>query len=88
VPVTIVVYDVKAYHSVNGGARKHESVERERNADRDVTRPGLGGLKPPPNVILAPHPNEFQPMKYPGLAKSAQMYGGSGLTAGNKPTYG
>ena len=26
-------------------------------------------------------------MKYPGLAKSAQMYGGIGLTAGNKPTY-
>ena len=33
-------------------------------------------------------PNEFQPMKSPGLAKSAQMYGGIGLTAGNKPTYG
>jgi len=43
VPVTIVVYDVKAYHSMNGGARRHESVERERNADRDVARPGLGG---------------------------------------------
>ena len=39
------------------------------------------------NVILAP-PNQFQPMKYPGLAKSAQMYAGIGLTAGNKPTYG
>ena len=38
---------------------------------RDVARPGLGGLKPP-NVILAPHPNEFQPMKYPGLVKSAR----------------
>ena len=50
---------------------------------RDVARPG--GAEAPPNVILAPHPNEFQPMKYPGLAKSAQMYG---LTAGNKPTYG
>jgi len=24
-------------------------------------------------------------MKYPGLAKSAQMYGAIGLTAGNKP---
>jgi len=53
---------------------------------RDVARAGLEGLKPlPPNVIP---PNEFQPMKYPGLAKSAQMYGGIGLTAGNKPTYG
>jgi len=50
VSVTIVVYDVKAYHSVNGGARRHESVERERNADRDVARPGLGGLKPPPQT--------------------------------------
>ena len=53
---------------------------------RDVARAGLGGWSPP-DVILAP-PNEFQPMKYPGLAKSAQMYGGIGLTAGNKPTYG
>jgi len=47
-----------------------------------------GAEAPPPNVILAPHPNEFQPMKYTGLAKSAQMYGGIGLTAGSKPTYG
>jgi len=46
-----------------------------------------GWAEAPPNVILAP-PNEFQPMKYPGLAKSAQMYGGIVLTAGNKPTYG
>jgi len=35
----------------------------------------------------APPPNEFQPMKYPGLAKSAQMYGVIGLIAGNIPTY-
>jgi len=31
-------------------------------SSRDVARAGLGGLKPP-NLILAPHPNEFQPMK-------------------------
>ena len=55
---------------------------------RDVARAGLGGgAEAPPNVILAPPPNEFQPMKYPGLAKSAQMYGVIGLTAVNKPTY-
>ena len=45
------------------------------------------GLKPPKRNP-SPPPNEFQPMKYPGPAKSAQMYGGIGLTAGNKPTYG
>jgi len=39
-------------------------------------------------LFTAPHPNEFQPMKYPGLTKSAHMYGGIGLTAGNKSTYG
>ena len=55
-------------------------------ADFDVATPGFGGS--PSNVILAPHPNEFQPMKYPVISESAQMYGGIGLTAGNKPTYG
>jgi len=36
----------------------------------DVARPGLGAgaEAPPPNVILTPHPNELQPMKYPWLA--------------------
>ena len=55
--------------------------------DRDVARPGLGGAEAPKRNP-SPHPNEFQPMEYPGLVKSAQMYSGIGLTAGNKPTYG
>ena len=43
------------------------------------------GLNPAKRNPSPPH--EFQSMKYPGLAKSAQMYGGIGLKAGNKPTY-
>jgi len=45
------------------------------------------GAEAPPKRNPSPPPNEFQPMKYPGLAKSAQMYGVIGLIAGNIPTY-
>jgi len=62
---------VKDRHGGDFGRVKVHDVGRiacQLAETRDVARAGLGGLKPPPSVILAPpQKNEFQPMKYPGL---------------------